>query len=307
MEIDRLSIRFWRWGLFLIVTQDTVLLSWMSARGSQQSPLIFVLLGLLTCAAGIQFLRRSAQLRWAALWLTALVLYFHLYSMSHVTARETFIQSGASLLGWTAGLLYAWGLGWRPERSAREREQCERMGAQGALSLFAATYVNAGLSKLLHGGLAWAQAPTIRLMILTQPNLDSHSSLLQLARQWVVASPRFTLVLAGSALVFELGAFMLTVGPRWRFVWGFLLLGMHSGIKLLSDIGFTQARLLCLLYAMPWPFVVRKLGRWLPRLRENGEPASAQDELTAPAVRHVMTVAMVLILIVTCAALAGPD
>lgn len=171
------------------------------------------------------------------------------FSFGH---QRVHFASGATLAGWLVGLAFA--------RAATQAESgdhgavVERGDAfaeAGAIAGLAATYVDSGLSKLLNGGLAWADASSVQTAILTQHAVDDSSPLGRYSA-FVVEHRGAAFALASATLVLELGAFLMIVGPRIRAAWAVLLVGFHVNVSLVTQtIFYVQACVLLLAFAFP--------------------------------------------------------
>ena len=149
--------------------------------------------------------------------------------------------SGLAVLGWTLG--YVFGTG---KRAARER-----WAELGAVSLLAAAYVSAGLGKLLGAGPAWAEADTLRAVILSHAEV-ADQGWARPGVSWVVDHPGLARAFGIATLVVQLGAVVLVLGRRWRAVAGVGLIGFHAGVFWLTGIGYWPPVLLVGLLAFPW-------------------------------------------------------
>jgi hypothetical protein len=153
---------------------------------------------------------------------------------------------GVMLLGWLCGL--AW------ER--RRPEEAEATAEMGAAAALVATYVSAGLSKLLHG--RWAESNTLRAMLVAHCRVDDASWLGQYAR-FIVEHARAAEALSWATVIVQLGAVLYLVGPRWRALWGTLLLAFHLHVLYLTGISYWGAMYLLAVWSYPWP-LPRMLG-----------------------------------------------
>ncbi len=159
---------------------------------------------------------------------------------------------GGMLFGWIAGLWYA-----RTAAGEADREQLAEAGAVGVL---AALYVGSGVSKILHGGIDWADLNTLRSTILAQQGLGGWRWV-EAYRSTVIEHARLAQVLAAGALVIELGGFLLLVSRSLRVIWGLLILGLHVNILLLCTIPYVEPMALVPLFTLPWPALLGRLRR----------------------------------------------
>lgn len=158
-------------------------------------------------------------------------------------SRNAFFP-GAVLLGWTLGQTWAVNVG-----SARALR--ERLAEAGAVGCIAAAYVGSALSKLLATGVGWADGVQVRALILEQQPLANWAWLASY-RAAFVESDAMAVAASIATLVIEGGAFLLLFGPRLRFFWALLLLGLHVNITLLNTMPYVGASLLLLLLCVPW-------------------------------------------------------
>jgi len=211
---------------------------------------VLVLVGV---GALARFVRRPAALAAGVVALIVIgVLVETISAVSRGPKRE-FFSLGAALFGWLGGLVYARAL-W-PGATRQERD--EALAEAGAVAAFAATYVNAGVSKLLASGLGWSDSRTLRGIILTHHRIDD-ASLSGAYAQLIALHPGLAQALSLATLAIEVGAFIYLIGPRARLVWGALLLGFHVNVGLLANIGYLEARLLIVFFSLPWPRLLRR-------------------------------------------------
>ena len=203
------------------------------------------------------FARAWHPLRSGALALLSLALLNESHAaLIHGPSRPYFF-SGALLLGWLGGTLLA-RLVHRDEPPSLPRD--ERLAEAAALACLAAIYAGAGLSKLLHSGVSWADQQTLRAIVLAHHRVADNSLVGDYAH-FITARPHLSQLFATLTLVVQLGAPLILVGPRLRAAWGLLLLGFHVQVTLLTGIGYLQAKLLVPLFTLPWPALLARLRR----------------------------------------------
>lgn len=166
-------------------------------------------------------------------------------------SRNAFFP-GAALLGWVLGQLW---IGERP--SAANRGLRERMGEAGAIACIAAAYVGSCTSKLMVGGLAWADGDMLRALVIKQAPLAGWDWLVAI-RDGIAGSPQLGQLLAIATLVIEGGAWVLLLGRGLRTAWALAIIGLHLSITLLCTMPYLEPIALLGLLALPWP-------RWLHR------------------------------------------
>jgi hypothetical protein len=159
-------------------------------------------------------------------------------------ARNRFL-SGAMLLGWIVGLL------WAKVHAIGDRARAERLAEAGAAAALAATYAAAGLSKLLAAGAGWADAAHLRAVILSHRGPSGIAALDGYVRL-VVEHPSLARALAGAAVAIQAGSLLYLAHPRLRMLWGALIIGFHLNVQALTGIGYYEATFLAGLFSFPW-------------------------------------------------------
>jgi hypothetical protein len=167
-------------------------------------------------------------------------------------ARNRFL-SGAMLLGWIVGLL------WARLHAIGDRARAERLGEAGAAAALAATYAAAGLSKLLAAGAGWADAAHLRAVILSHRGPSGIAALDGYVRL-VVEHPSLARALAGAAVAIQAGSLLYLAHPRLRMLWGALIIGFHLNVQALTGIGYYEATFLAGLFSFPWGRLGRRRG-----------------------------------------------
>jgi hypothetical protein len=236
-----------RVGLAVVATSDLVSLG---VDVGHTRPLLVAM----DVAIGIAALVAFATSRWpitsGAIALVAIGAVAEAQAALLGGPQRHVFASGAALAGWLAGL--AWGRG-LPR--VGEREDLAEAGAIGTL---AATYVGAGTSKLLATGFSWADATTLRAVLLAQRRVTDHGFFTRLA-DYVVEHPSASRALAVATLLIQLGAFLYFVHPAVRIAWGALLLSFHVGVFALTGIGYRSNVALLLIFTFPWPRLFRSI------------------------------------------------
>lgn len=251
------------------------------------NPLLVAVLALPGLLALLAFARAWHPLRCGLLALLSLALLNESHAaLVHGPSRPYFF-SGALLLGWSGGTLLARLLHRHAPPSLARDEQLAEAAALGTL---AAIYTGAGLSKLLHTGVSWADQHTLRAIVLAHHRIDD-TSLTGTYAQFLAARPLLSQVFATLTLVVQLGAPLMLIGPRLRAAWGLLLLGFHVQVTLLTGIGYLQAKLLVPLFTLPWPTLLARLRR---------RPPPADPALPAPPdTRRILTLVALALALLT--------
>ena len=298
-----------RAGLGVIGSLDAVVLAWQVHRTARNDlshpfapdfllalhdrPMVLALIAGVAIAGFVAFAWRRSPIASGVLAIVALAVLSESHAALVGGPARTFYTVGAVTSGWLFGLAYARGVTTGDLRVRTPGE--ERLAELGAVGVFAATYVGAGTSKLLLGGVEWTDANHLRAIVVSQHPVADHSILGRYAD--AVANHGGLAVAFGlAALVVQLGAFMLLVSPLTRTLWTVAILGFHLNTLLLLHIIYPEAFAIAVLFGFPWPRIVARLRRIEPRatVEPPTAPASAQ------AARRTLTAALVLI-----AALAG--
>ncbi|MCA9695225.1 MAG: hypothetical protein R3A51_22875 [Nannocystaceae bacterium] len=226
-----------------------------------QTWLLDVLAGLAIAGAfGFAFARKPLAPGLVAL--AAIGLLNESFSAYISQPWRMFFSAGAMLCGWLFGLVIARVTGADPERA-------DRLGEAGATAGLAATYVGAGIQKLVAGG--FLQSRALRAHIFTHHEVDDVSPLGHLS-QLVATTPWMAEALEYVVVVIQVGAILYLVGPRLRMLWGALLICFHLGTLVFLHIIYIEATALLLAFSFPWG-----------RLRSAAAPTPAPEEPPIPA------------------------
>jgi hypothetical protein len=246
-------------------------LAWVGDR-----PAVFDLLAIAGAAALVLFARRPAAIREGAIALLVMALLSESRTAARGSVSHVTFEGGAALLGWLSGLAYARAVGPRSTAAAGEPGAYdEALAEAGAAAMLAATYVNAGLAKLVESGAGWASGTTLSAAILSLDRVDDAGLLGAFAR-FVVEHPGVARGFESASLVVETGAFLYVAHPRLRALWGVLIVGFHVSSLLLLRVVYLPAAAAVLLFAFPWPRIVAR-----PERRP--APAAAQEIAVDPA------------------------
>lgn len=182
------------------------------------------------------------------------VLYeTHVAAFGRIEAE--FLIPRASLVGWLAGAAVLRGAVAREDRD--RQDVADRGGWQGALAIFAATYVAAGASKLMRSGVGWADPRSIAYIVLA--NLPAGTGWRTTLDQFVLAHHGLATGLAAMTLVLELGA-VLMLGPAWaRSLACLSIFAFHASLFAMVALASPGSHVLALAYGLPWPMLV---ARW---------------------------------------------
>jgi hypothetical protein len=206
------------------------------------TPCLLVLAGIALCALLLFARRRSSLVTGLAAVMVLAILEKTSATLAVAGHSRNYFAGGASLAGWLFGLAFA---------RRMDRKGDESLAAAGAVAGLAATYVDAGLSKVFRSGVLWADAGA-RVAVLSNHPIDDTSMLGAYAR-FVAENGGAARALSIATLVIELGAFLCLFGPRLRMVWGTLLLAFHVNVALATQtIFYVQASILLVAFSYPW-------------------------------------------------------
>jgi hypothetical protein len=227
---DGRSRRPLAWVLALLFARQLLLV----AGALERSPSVMAL-SATALVALVLFARGYKPLLSGALALTLMSVLAQLHAMQSGGPMRHEFAVGVALFGWLCGLALG------------KDDALPEIGAAAALM---ATYVDAALSKLLHGN--WAESATLRAMLVAHRRVDDVSLLGSYARFVVEHAPAAEL-LSWATLIVQLGAAIYLVGPRARMLWGTLLLVFHLHVALLTGIYYWDAMYLLVAWSYPWP------------------------------------------------------
>ncbi|MFV8750232.1 hypothetical protein ACNOYE_06750 [Nannocystaceae bacterium ST9] len=234
---------------------------------------VVVLLAVATIGV-IGFARGKRSEPWfLALLLIAMALLVEVLGAWLGSHHRRYYSVGAALTGWLIGLVYG-------RLRGADQARSERLAEAGAAAALAATYFDAGLQKLLAGGLF--EVHSMQAHILSHHPIDDASPIGALTRFVALDSS----VAAGFGVVtviVQVGALAYLVGPRMRMVWGTLLIGFHLGTLVFLNLIYIEATVLLLAWSYPWARIVaRRRGASRPSepaSRELDDPPVAGGEL----------------------------
>lgn len=267
--MDPKALTIWRSALLLITAAECTIQTSAGYWQAQFRPtpiappygwvahnlVVTILLATMTVIALWRFLGPRASLAAGFVALAGLKIGGETFERVFMVHHQDFYQGGALLIGALIGESYARMLGVRAEGGRLQALEARRFGMTGALAMLAASYMAAGSSKVLTGGISWATSAALRLMILSHSDVEG-GLLATAIPNWAAASPHLCLALEMGTLVVQLGAFMLIVGPRARRLWASLIVAFHLGIYLTSHILFVTPMLFAAVVAFPWARVL---------------------------------------------------
>jgi hypothetical protein len=115
------------------------------------------------------------------------------------------------------------------------------------MALLGAAYFNAGLSKLVFGGMDWASGIPIQALVVAQDGLVA-DSIVSAYRRWVVMTPAVSALFSILTVGFELAGVTLILSRRTR-VWAVAgLLAMHLNIYIMTPVLYWEAMIFLLLF-----------------------------------------------------------
>ncbi len=238
--------------------------------------------GAVTLFALFRFLGSAGSLAAGFVALAGLKICGETFERVFAVHHQDFYQGGIMLLGAVVGETYARMVGVRAEADDEQRLETRRFGMTGTVAMLGASYMAAGTSKLLGGGVSWATSSAVRLMILSHSDVEG-GLIATAIPNWAADSPYLCIALEFGTLIVQLGGFMLIVGPRARRLWAALIVAFHAGIYVTSHILFLSPMLFAAVVAIPWSRILGIDHSNLPGELEQQRPASRQLALVALA------------------------
>lgn len=198
---------------------------------------VVVLIGV---AGAIAFGRRPGRLWQGALSLGALTLLSTVHAQLFGSPWRHLYYSGLCLSGWLLGLVVS------RRRGAAADESYARIGS---IALLGAAYLNAGVSKIVYGGVDWLSGTPIQAVIIGQDGLVA-DGVLSTYRSWVVMAPAVASLFSVATLGFELAGPLMLVGRRTLLCVALGLFAMHANIYVLTGILYWQSMVFLLLFGL---------------------------------------------------------
>jgi hypothetical protein len=212
---------------------------------------ILAVLSVIALVATVGFARKPGRWLHGVVALAATgTLYMAAARLSDSPADWT-LSGGIAVFGWVTGLLAARWLGYRWTDGPAAGRAAERLAGAAALAMLAASYVLGGLGKLDTAGLAWADGTTLRAVIAMFHDIDA-TGLRHEIQLVFLNSSWLTLAMSVAALVTELGAPALLIGPRARAIWSTLIIGFHLSVFVAAPILFLTPMVLFAILGYPW-------------------------------------------------------
>lgn len=271
---------------FFIIAAPEHSLAWSPAWLLTLGELVWPIVALsLLAGVGIAGIARGQR---AQLWfglLTLVVMAVLVEAMAaHVGEhRRRFYSTGAALSGWLGGLIFA-------RLRGADEHRSERLAEAGAAAALAATYANAGVQKLMAGGLF--KDHSFQIYVLHHHHVDDTSVVGQLARL-VVTHPQLGVVLALSVVVIQAGAWIYVTGARARMIWGTLLISFHLGTLAFLHIMYVSATVLLVAWSYPWARIQSRVrGRPAPPVAVVEDPLLSAREFALLAGVGALIVAL---------------
>ena len=268
--------------------------AWLTGLGGH--PLAW-LVALVAAVGFVQFMRKPGQWLAGGVALAGMALLVEVNAACNDGPMRHYFAPGLALWGWLAGLLFARMLGGTARAHGPWLERHAEMGAVAALG---ANYVDAVISKMRHVGPDWADATTLRAIVLSHHTIDDASWSGQYTA-WVGHSPEVAHALSVATLVVQGSACLLVLGGWVRLLAGLAIVAFHTNVQMLAEIGYAPARAMLLLLCVPWPQLVPLRWRahpWLvclfgPALDAHAPPVTRARLWTVVAVSIAGAVAAV--------------
>lgn len=217
--------------------------SWHAVALLPGLPWIVAAIGL---ASLVSHARRPASMVGGLVAVLCGGLLFAIHEYVRGQNDESHILSGAMMVGWVGGVLFARLVGVRGAPV-----DIDRYGAIGAGAMIGAAYFNAGLSKLLVSGVGWADPRQIQTFLGAFVG-TGEPELFTSLRFWALGSTFWCATFAWATLICELGGVLFPFGYRLRLLAGTGILVFHAGDLVFSNIIFAQPVVLIILFTYPW-------------------------------------------------------
>jgi hypothetical protein len=195
---------------------------------------------LLGVIGALAFAGRPGRMWAGALALMALVLLNTAHAQLFGSPWRHLFYSGLCLTGWLLGLAVS---------RYQGKPTDESYACMASLALLAAAYLNAGISKIVYGGIDWVFGLPIQATIVAQDGLVP-DSVLTPYRAWVVATPWAAGAFSLATMAFELGAPLMLLGRRTRAGVALGLVSMHASIFALTGILYAEPMVLLLAFGL---------------------------------------------------------
>ena len=222
---------------------------WLLELLRTHRPVLLVLF--LLSAFGLWRFARRGDLLAGALACLGIGVCYETHTAIYGSIQAEILTGGACLFGWLVGARVM-----RSARRVRDTVAEDIGGFYGALGVFSAVYVAAGLSKILRTGFEWADGGMVRYILMAY--LPAESSLHARLIAFLLAHGGITTFLGVFTLVFELGAVAVLFGPRWRALVCFCIFGFHVSLRVLLGMSSLAVLVLPLAFALPWPRLARR-------------------------------------------------
>ncbi len=272
-------------NLYIIPAPDVALPwspGWLVTLDVMVWPIVVLLIAYAIGVAGLARGKR-AQMWFALLTLVTMAVLVEAMDAHVGQHRRRFYSTGAALAGWLIGLVFA-----RVRKADDDR--AERLAEAGAAAALAATYINAGIQKLLAGALF--KDHSLPAHILTHHEIDDLSLFGSLSRH-VALHPGLAMTLVLTTVVIQTGSWTYMVGPRLRMLWGSLLISFHLGTLVFLHIIYIEATILLVAWSYPWARIVARVqGRGSTKPVAPEDPPVAGHELVLLAGLGILIVGL---------------
>lgn len=236
--VDLLSFFFFVGDAYAIALANGIALNTFTALCSQTAVRgAVVLIGI---AGAVAFGGRPGRLWQGGLALGALALLSTVHAQLFGSPWRHLYYSGLCLSGWLLGLAVS------RRRGARSDESYARIGS---IALLGAAYLNAGVSKIVYGGVDWLSGTPIQAVIIGQDGLVA-DSIVSLYRFWVVATPAVAQLFSAATLGFELAGPLMIASRNTRLVVAAGLFAMHANIYVLTGILYWESMVFLVIFGL---------------------------------------------------------
>lgn len=153
-------------------------------------------------------------------------------------------------------------------------EEDQRLMIHAAKVAIVSVYVVSGVTKIQRSKGAWIwETPNIAAQVMKTAD-DKYYTRLQIApnhipstASWMAAHPNWTRVALTPALLLELFAFLALINRLWGLFIGIALIGMHTIITFIMQLGFFELKTLDLIFLINIPFIFWMTAQYLRKGR----------------------------------------
>lgn len=211
-----------------------------------------VLLGCVTLLAVLGFFTRTACLLSGVAFVVMGGIIRHYSSYYHSMLVPSYVMLALAAVpcgdAWSIDAWLRRRRGLPPKPSLRHAD-VYRWSRLLIWTIIVTGYVQAGLSKLANGGLAWLSPSSFREIILTDALRSYYFVWKSDLGLWVAGLPDWVMVLLATGSVLAETLFFLVLFWPWaRRIMPMVIVGMHAGIWLIQNVSFVDMILIQLVF-----------------------------------------------------------